>query len=122
MGGRRGYGPTHSQSLERFFVGIDNCLALALNSLSEPERQLGALSACRAPAILFENKVDYTLRLFEPPPGYIVELNGAEFPPARVRPVEGRPNATIVASGGKAREVWDRSEERGDGKGGVKQG
>src|SRR5690606_17288817 len=32
MGGRRGYGPTHSQSLERFFVGIDNCLALALNS------------------------------------------------------------------------------------------
>src|SRR3546814_16896624 len=55
MGGRRGYGPTHSQSLERFFVGIDNCLKLALNSLSEPERQVGALHACRAPTILFGN-------------------------------------------------------------------
>src|SRR3546814_17873641 len=94
MGGRRGYGPTHSQSLERFFVGIDNCLALALNSLSEPERQLGALRACRAPAILFANKVDYTLRLIVPPPGSRVTLNGAEFPTARVRPVEGRPQAT----------------------------
>ena len=24
MGGRRGYGPTHSQSLEKFFLGIPN--------------------------------------------------------------------------------------------------
>ena len=23
MGGKRGYGPTHSQSLEKFFLGID---------------------------------------------------------------------------------------------------
>ena len=24
MGGRRGYGPTHSQSLEKYFLGIPN--------------------------------------------------------------------------------------------------
>ena len=28
MGGKRGYGPTHSQSLEKFFVGIDNVLVI----------------------------------------------------------------------------------------------
>jgi 2-oxoisovalerate dehydrogenase E1 component len=31
MGGRRGYGPTHSQSLEKYFFGIPNILILALN-------------------------------------------------------------------------------------------
>ncbi len=67
MGGRRGYGPTHSQSLERMFVGIDNCLALSLNSLTDPAVQLAALGSQRAPTLIFENKVDYTLRPFVAP-------------------------------------------------------
>src|SRR5260370_2386939 len=33
MGARRGYGPTHSQSLARVLVGIDNSVTLSLNSL-----------------------------------------------------------------------------------------
>ena len=33
MGGRRGYGPTHSQSLEKFFLGIHGLNVYALNTL-----------------------------------------------------------------------------------------
>ena len=37
MGGGRGYGPTHSQSLEKFLIGIDNVTTLALNTLLNPK-------------------------------------------------------------------------------------
>ncbi len=107
MGGRRGYGPTHSQSLERMFVGIDNCLALALNSLTDPAVQLAALGAQRSPTVLFENKVDYTLRPFEVPDGFQLDLDDAEFPTLRVRPVGAQPTATLFCYGGMARLVAD---------------
>ena len=44
MGGKRGYGPTHSQSLEKFFVGIDNVMVLALSSLINPKNAIRLLS------------------------------------------------------------------------------
>lgn len=36
MGGRRGYGPTHSQSLEKLFLGIPGLSVLAPNTFSDP--------------------------------------------------------------------------------------
>ncbi len=107
MGGRRGYGPTHSQSLERMFVGIDNCLALSLNSLTDPAVQLAALGAQRAPTLIFENKVDYTLRPFALPDGFQLDVDEAEFPTVRLRPVGADPTVTIFCYGGMARLVAD---------------
>jgi len=37
MGGRRGYGPTHSQTLEKFFIGVPGMRVLAPCALSTPE-------------------------------------------------------------------------------------
>jgi hypothetical protein len=31
MGGKRGYGPTHSQSIEKHFVGVPNTEVISLN-------------------------------------------------------------------------------------------
>jgi 2-oxoisovalerate dehydrogenase E1 component len=108
MGGHRGYGPTHSQSLERFFIGIDNCLAISLNSLIEPVDQLSALSSLDCPAIIFENKVDYTLRPYGRPDGYVAEVTqGAAFPTIRIRPQAAKPTLTIVSYGGIGRFVAD---------------
>ena len=107
MGGGRGYGPTHSQSLERLFVGIDNCAALSLHSLADPATQLACLSKLSAPAVLFENKVDYTLRLFQAPAGFELHANQAMFPTFRLSPQASQPTATIVAYGGMARVVCD---------------
>ncbi|HYP58174.1 MAG TPA: thiamine pyrophosphate-dependent enzyme [Beijerinckia sp.] len=111
MGGRRGYGPTHSQSLERFLIGIDNCVTLSLNSLVEVEHQLAGLGEVTGPAVLLENKSDYTNKTYEPSEGFIVESNHALFPTLRVRPEYARPTITLVSYGGMARYVADRLEK-----------
>ena len=36
MGGRRGYGPTHSQSIEKHFLGVPGTRVLAMNHRSDP--------------------------------------------------------------------------------------
>jgi 2-oxoisovalerate dehydrogenase E1 component len=111
MGGRRGYGPTHSQSLERFFIGIDNCRTISLNSLVGVDEQLGHLADVTGPAIVFENKVDYTARTFSPPEGVTVEISQGAFPTIRVRAKHAAPGVTLVSFGGAARYVADRLQE-----------
>jgi 2-oxoisovalerate dehydrogenase E1 component len=109
MGGRRGYGPTHSQSLEKFFVGMDNILVLSTNSLVDVASQLAGLSAAKSPAIIFENKIDYTLRQYAPPEGICVEVNDeCPFPTVAVRFEGADPTVTLVAYGGMARFVADQ--------------
>ncbi|HVH82174.1 MAG TPA: thiamine pyrophosphate-dependent enzyme [Stellaceae bacterium] len=107
MGGRRGYGPTHSQSLERLFLGIDNCLVLSPNSLVDLRRQLGGIKQIKSPAIVFENKVDYTMRPFKVPEYFVVEIDDAEFPTIILRPERVEPTVTLVSYGGMARLVAD---------------
>ena len=38
MGGRRGYGPTHSQSIEKHFLGLPDTLLLSLHQRYDPAR------------------------------------------------------------------------------------
>jgi 2-oxoisovalerate dehydrogenase E1 component len=111
MGGRRGYGPTHSQSLERFLIGIDNCCAIGLSSIVDVALQLSALPHLRGPAILIENKIDYVLKTFQPPENVVVEMDDALFPTLRIRPQSGAADLTIVSYGGMARYVADRFVE-----------
>lgn len=107
MGGRRGYGPTHSQSLERFLIGIDNCCTVSLNSLVPVGRQLGAVDAFRCPFIILENKADYANRTFAPPDGLVVETDDGALPTIRVAPQDGRTTVTLLTYGGMARLVAD---------------
>ena len=117
MGGRRGYGPTHSQSLERFLIGIDNCCTLSLNSLVPVDAQLAALPALRCPAILLENKIDYAAKTFSPPDGIAVEVDDAAWPTVRLRLEDAKATLTLVAYGGMARylangalELFERTD------------
>jgi 2-oxoisovalerate dehydrogenase E1 component len=117
MGGRRGYGPTHSQSLERFLIGIDNCLTISLNSLVPVSMQLAGLATLRCPVILLENKSDYTAKTFAAPAGLVVEATDALLPIIRIRPANAVPTVTLVAYGGIARfvanamiEIFERTD------------
>ena len=65
MGGKRGYGPTHSQSLEKFFAGIDNVAMFAVTSLIDPSKMMKDLRTLDCPAIILENKVDYGKNCFK---------------------------------------------------------
>jgi pyruvate/2-oxoglutarate/acetoin dehydrogenase E1 component len=67
MGGRRGYGPTHSQTLEKLFMGIPGLTLVAPNHLTpggslDPGEQLARLILESSdPVIFIENKLQYLL-------------------------------------------------------------
>lgn len=106
-GGGRGYGPTHSQSLERFFVGLDQITVVSLNSVLPVDQQLAALRGSQNPVIIFENKLDYSRFQYVPASGFSVTINDFEFPSARIAPTGAPPTVTIVSFGGIARVIAD---------------
>jgi 2-oxoisovalerate dehydrogenase E1 component len=107
MGGRRGYGPTHSQSIEKFFLGIPGLRVLALNNRFSPyELYTTLFSQISQPTLVVENKVLYTRFLdTEPPPGFMVEFSDELFPATRVAPQSGTSDVTVVCYGGSLEEV-----------------
>jgi 2-oxoisovalerate dehydrogenase E1 component len=102
MGGRRGYGPTHSQSIESHFLGMPELDVFALNGRVDPERVYRplVLSGCR-PSLVLENKILYTRPLRrEWPLGFEVFLSDEEFPTVRLSPINAVPRVTVVCYGG----------------------
>jgi len=65
MGGRRGYGPTHSQSLEKMFLGVPGLKVVAPNSLGDPAELLLGAIADDDPVLFVEHKLLYTRTLLE---------------------------------------------------------
>ncbi|MGI9227151.1 MAG: dehydrogenase E1 component subunit alpha/beta [Gammaproteobacteria bacterium] len=107
MGGKRGYGPTHSQSLEKFFLGIDNFAVIATTSLMDPTETISELAACECPALIVENKVDYSKFLWQKPNELRADIIGGNLGSLVVSPKGVDPTCTIVAYGGLAREIAD---------------
>lgn len=68
MGGRRGYGPTHSQSLEKLFLGVPGLTVLAPANFSIGENSPGnflktTILHTDSPVLFVENKLQYLLPL-----------------------------------------------------------
>ncbi len=108
MGGFRGYGPTHSQSLEKHFLGIPGLEVISLNQLIPPSIIFKQIIANKKPVLLIENKTLYTKKLYEELPfGYELGVmkNVYDYPIAKVSPIDGDPNVTIVCYGGILNEV-----------------
>jgi pyruvate/2-oxoglutarate/acetoin dehydrogenase E1 component len=86
MGGRRGYGPTHSQTLEKHFLGVPGLRVLAPfhikgnNPLGAPGRLLAdAILNTLDPVLFIENKLQYLLPLMTPgthPDQQVEEITG----------------------------------------------
>lgn len=106
MGGKRGYGPTHSQSIEKHFLGLPGTTMLALNSRTDPGLIYDKLFATiDRPTIVIENKLLYGMRLREKvASGFVVEHTDEDFPTTRLRP-EGQPHLTILCYGGMLPDV-----------------
>ena len=101
MGGRRGYGPTHSQSLEKHFLGLPHTRVLALNSRIDPGTLYDTLlTSSDRPTLVIENKVLYASRLGAAvPEGFTLEKTDEAFPSCRLRPAEP-PQITVFCYGG----------------------
>jgi 2-oxoisovalerate dehydrogenase E1 component len=101
MGGHRGYGPTHSQSLEKHFLGLPQTQVLALNSRIDPGAIYDRLFASIERATLvIENKLLYASRLGSPAlDGFLLEQTDDIFPTYRLRPAQS-PEITVFCYGG----------------------
>jgi pyruvate dehydrogenase E1 component beta subunit len=60
VGGNRGYGPTHSQSLQKHFIGVPHLNLYELSPFHDPLTVFEAMFASGEPAIFFEDKILYT--------------------------------------------------------------
>jgi pyruvate/2-oxoglutarate/acetoin dehydrogenase E1 component len=80
-GGRRGYGPTHSQSLEKHFLGVPGLWVVAPHALTDPGALLRQAIDIDDPVLFVENKIGYGEQLGPELPDYeAVRLADAASP------------------------------------------
>jgi pyruvate/2-oxoglutarate/acetoin dehydrogenase E1 component len=84
MGGRRGYGPTHSQSLEKLLVGVPNVVVVAASECHDLAGLLTNAVEDDRPVFFVENKLMYGRPNRRPEDGHIGELavreTGTRYP------------------------------------------
>ncbi|MBU0716774.1 MAG: pyruvate dehydrogenase [Planctomycetes bacterium] len=102
-GGGRGYGPTHSQSLETLFCGVPGLRVLALSQRHQAGALLRAAVLDDGPVIFVEHKSLYT-RVPEPQPPLDMEAvplacNPGDFPPLHYHTDHQAADATVVSYG-----------------------
>ena len=117
MGGRRGYGPTHSQTIEKHFLGMPGLVVVAPSPFHTPGDLLrSAVVEDLRPVLFVENKLMYAKRLHAHKDGQVgdmfaritehsyptVTLSFDDFEEADV---------TIVAYGGMAELARQAAEE-----------
>ena len=102
MGGRRGYGPTHSQSIERLVFGVPGLTVVACSHLIDPGLMLkSAILAIDEPVIFIENKVLYA-EMVKVPKDFSMEMEGVPpFATAVLLPDEPA-DVSIITYGGMA--------------------
>ncbi|WP_331744067.1 alpha-ketoacid dehydrogenase subunit beta (plasmid) [Streptomyces sp. NBC_01136] len=106
VGGGRGYGPTHSQSPQKHFVGVPDLGLFELSPFHDSRDVLQTMLARETPGILFEDKVLYTQQMYED--GSVDDLFGYDFidgDPPVARVFIERPDVfdqIVIAPGGMA--------------------
>jgi 2-oxoisovalerate dehydrogenase E1 component len=112
MGGGRGYGPTHSQTLEKHFLGMDTFEIYATNRYIDPSLILNHASKRIHPTIIIENKVDYGKNaILNLPDGYVAEISDEALPSLLVKPSNTVAKTTIISYGGLAGLVIENINE-----------
>jgi pyruvate/2-oxoglutarate/acetoin dehydrogenase E1 component len=104
VGGRRGYGPTHSQSPAKHLIGIPGLSLYELSPFHDSQALLTEILARAEPAVLFEDKVLYTKQMLSG--GAADELISCDMAgPGVARAYIGDPDAAdcvLIAPGGMA--------------------
>jgi pyruvate/2-oxoglutarate/acetoin dehydrogenase E1 component/pyruvate/2-oxoglutarate dehydrogenase complex dihydrolipoamide acyltransferase (E2) component len=120
VGGNRGYGPTHSQSLQKHFIGVPNLALYELSPFHDATALLDAAFGRGVPGILFEDKVLYTRRMCRgdrvddlfrwrilgpPGPGWAHAYADGEA---------DRADVVVIAPGGVAHRALDAARRLGE--------
>jgi pyruvate/2-oxoglutarate/acetoin dehydrogenase E1 component len=106
MGGRRGYGPTHSQCLEKHFLGVPGLWVVAPHVLGDPGALLQqSVLECDDPVLFIESKTCYPRPLLPSGSSMVTESfsdKDSPFPSTyyRMEGAQGTPDALLCAYGG----------------------
>jgi pyruvate/2-oxoglutarate/acetoin dehydrogenase E1 component len=101
MGGRRGYGPTHSQTLEKHFLGTPGLQVLAPCAIGQPGRLLlQAILEGQDPTLFVENKLLYLLPVLDDSTDEELEIealsSAGSFAPCYRLKLRGAPPASLT--------------------------
>lgn len=102
-GAGRGYGPTHSQSLERFFVATPGLVVVCPSTAEDAKGLLKSAIRCDDPVIFLESKILYGHRGEVPEGDYTVPLGQSRVA------IEGD-DATVLAYGRMVDEALKAAE------------
>ena len=101
VGAYRGYGATHSQSLESIFMGIPGMQVVATSILYEPGKLLTYAMGTGVPTLFVENKTDYGKQLLIDNDDFWNRVQLSEgFPIIRLGMSDRKPDFSIVTYGG----------------------
>lgn len=118
MGGRRGYGPTHSQSLERMFLGVPGLRIVAPTHRHDPAALVEAAIDDPNPVLFIEGKLLYAIEVGAPSEDFDVAQTRPPFPTVVLNNAAGEAaDVTIVTYGAMLPiveqamvEMFDRDE------------
>jgi 2-oxoisovalerate dehydrogenase E1 component len=113
MGGRRGYGPTHSQSLEKLLYGVPNVNLISLNTLTNAEEIYSSLIRNEKASIIIENKLDYgrLVPYKKNNLSYEFYKDNSDYPNICVKPKDQEPDITFITFGGSVHLLFDVMED-----------
>jgi pyruvate/2-oxoglutarate/acetoin dehydrogenase E1 component len=105
MGGGRGYGATHSQSLEKLFLGTPNLTVVAPSHAHDPGKLLRNAAMLSRPVLFIEHKMLYPEPLVESGGALTIQpLTDEAFPTVLMKNFShGSADVLIVAYGGMSR-------------------
>jgi len=109
MGGGRGYGPTHSQSIEKLFLGVPYLDVISPSVFGDAGELLERAVRRDCPVLFIEHKLLYPAELISGnSDGMTItsQSDSAAFPVFRVQNYEtGNPDVTLITYGGMGRFV-----------------
>ena len=117
MGGRRGYGPTHSQTLEKLFMGVPGLRVVAPAAFCQADGSGGpgdllyqSILEYDGPTLFIENKLQYYLPVQNQPglEDFVLEVdlnNGDRMPSFRLSVLGASPATLTVAAYGYMAEL-----------------
>ncbi len=104
MGGGRGYGPTHSKSIERILFGVPNILVVAASQYHDLSSMLKTAVTADQPVFFIENKQMYAQFNERPVDGWLDVFQCREgvgpFPSITLSPVRFAPSIWTIATYG----------------------
>lgn len=114
-GGFRGYGATHSQSLETLFLNIPGIEIISPSILNEPGELLNKSINYGVPILFIENKLDYSKDIIEDKIYKniisIGEYQDNIWPVKITNIIEEEPEITLITHGGMTKYLIELQEE-----------